>query len=75
MFTENGIEDICETRMHSSRMRIARLLTVSCSIPCILEGGLPNPQMPTPWMQTPPLDADPLVVDPLDADSSGGGLP
>ena len=35
------------TRMHSSRVRTARLLTISRSIP---RGGLPNP----PWMQTPP---------------------
>ena len=28
-----------KTRKHSSRMRTARLLTVSCSIPCILREG------------------------------------
>ena len=43
------------SRMHSSRMRTAYSLTVSCSI---LGGGcLPNP-----------LDADPLHADALDAD-------
>ena len=42
-------------------MRTTRLLTVSCSIPCIL-GGLPNP----PEADPPPLKADPA---PLEADS------
>ena len=32
-------------RMHSSRMRTARLLTVSRSIPCIGGGCLPNPAL------------------------------
>ena len=39
---------VLTTRMHSSRIRTAHLLTVSHSILCI-RGGLPNP-----------LDADPL---------------
>ena len=77
--------------MYSSRMRTARLLTVSCSIPCIL-GGLPNPRPPPPpptaeadphpLRQTPaPLEADPppLKVDPptLETDSPhlGGRTP
>ena len=42
-----------KTRMHSSRMRTAHLLTVSRSIPCVSGGG-----RVCPWMQT-PLDADP----------------
>ena len=65
--------------MYSSRMRTARSLTVSCSIPSILGGGLPNPhgcifppsgcrplpQMQTPWIQTPSPGCRPH---PLDAD-------
>ena len=45
-------------RMHSSRMCTTHLLTISHSIPCVLE-GLPNP--PAPRRQTPP-DVDPLVI-------------
>ena len=30
------------TRMQSSGMRTARLLTVFCGIPCVQEGDLPN---------------------------------
>ena len=49
-------------RKHSSRMRIARLLTVYRSIPCISGGGgicqPPNPQMQTPCRYSHPLDAD-----------------
>ena len=65
-----------KTRMHSSRMRTAHLLTVSRSIPCVSGGGgegLPNspgcrpPWRQSPWMQT-PLEAYPL---PLDADPPG----
>ena len=44
--------------MHSSRMRTVHSLTVSHSIPCILEGGgLPNP--PTPEADLFPREADP----------------
>ena len=53
-------------RMHSNRMRTARLLTVFHSIPCISGGGLPNPAgcRPHPPEGRPrgcrsPLDADP----------------
>ena len=62
------------TRMHSSRMRTARLLTVSRSIPCRSRGSThpstprmqtppppdpePPPWMHTPWRLTPP-DPDP----------------
>ena len=63
-------------RMLSSRMRTARLLTVSRSIPYVSGGGgLPNSpgctpplDADTPWMQI-PLDADPPA---LDADPPGG---
>ena len=44
------------TRMHSSRLSTARLLTVSHIIPCIL-GGHPSRCRP-PWRQI-PLDTDP----------------
>ena len=49
-----------QTRMHSSRMHTACLLTVSHSIPCILRDADPFwRQMPLdadpPWMQTPPV--------------------
>ena len=66
-------------RMHSSRMRTARLLTVSRSIPYVSGEGVcptlldahPHWMQTHPWMQTPypwmqiDLDADPP---PLDAD-------
>ena len=70
-------------RMHSSRMRTARLLTVSRSIPYVSGEGVcptlldahPHWMQTQPWMQTPypwmqiDLDADPP---PLDADPPGG---
>ena len=64
------------TTMHSSRMRTARLLTVSHSFPCISGRCLPNCP-PTQWRQS-PLVADPprmqapLEADPLEAVSPGG---
>ena len=49
------------TRMHCSRMRTARLLTIPRSIPCIIQEGLPTPPPETdppgcrpPWMLTLP---------------------
>ena len=70
----NGNLIIILTRMHSTGMRSARLLTVSRSIPW--GGGLPNPlDAEPPWMQTPleadhPFNADtiPQETDPLEAD-------
>ena len=70
VYTFNSCEDkTVKTRIHSSMMRTARLLTISRSIPCI-SGGLhkwatshppPNRQTPTSWIQT-PLNADPPVM-------------
>ena len=60
------------TRKHSSRMRRACLLAVSCSMPCISRGSAqPSPPpMQTSWRQT-LLQADLLDADnPLDADPS-----
>ena len=60
-----------KTRMHSSRIRTARLLTVSRSIPWG-EGGLPNPPDADPLLDADPpplLDADPHPF--LDADPPG----
>ena len=50
-----------QTRMYSSRMRTARLLTVSHIIPCILGGSgqPPPPDAAYPPDADPPLDADP----------------
>ena len=43
-----------KTRTHSTKMRTARLLTISRSIPWT---GLPNPlDANPPWMQMPPLN-------------------
>ena len=52
------------TRMHSSRMRTVRLLTVSRCMPCI--SGWGGSAQPPYWMQTsPPPDADhPLMQTP-----------
>ena len=47
-----GHTDVDKTRMHSSRMRTARLLTVSRSIQW---GGSAHPPPPRPPMQTPPF--------------------
>ena len=60
---------IKHTRMHSSRMCTARLLTISHSIPCI-SGGVypPPPPVGWPWVgvgQTPNLDADPPFMWPV----------
>ena len=38
----------CKTRMHSSRMRTARVLTVSLSMLCGGGGGVPGPGVPGP---------------------------
>ena len=54
-----------QTKMHPSKMRTTRSLTVSHSVRC--GGSAQSPCMQAPWMQNPlgdPLDAD----SPLDAD-------
>ena len=48
----------CETRMHSRRMRTARLLTISNSIPSILGGCCPTP-VGRCWGSAHPPDAEP----------------
>ena len=48
-----------KSRMHSSRMRTARLLTTSHSARGWMGGGC---SAHTPWMQNPP-DADPLLLE------------
>ena len=65
---KESVIHILKTRMHSSRMRTARLLTVSHSIPCILRrGDLLNPSCRQTCESDPPgsrprPDADPLVM-------------
>ena len=49
-------QTLCQTRMHSSRMRAARSLTVSCRIPCMS----PPPCMPPTTMHAPRNHACPL---------------
>ena len=85
---ETWMEMVCvngplvQTRMHSSRMCTAHLLTVSCSMPYILGGsaypppfrktlgGLPNPldmQAPAPGCRPPQMQTCPPGHVTLDA--------